>query len=82
MKIGIIGCGTISSAYFGGAQRTDILEIKACADIRPEAAQAQAKRHNCQAFTVDELLADVSGRWQLGRGGNPSSEQCSDDRRD
>ena len=58
MKIGIIGCGTISGAYFGGAQKTDILEIKACADIRMEAAQAQAKRHNCQACTVDELLAD------------------------
>ena len=58
MKIGIIGCGTISGAYFQGARKTDILEIKACADIRPEAAQAQAERHNCRAYTVDELLAD------------------------
>ncbi len=58
MKIGIIGCGTISGAYFQGARKTDILEIKACADIRPEAAQAQAERHNCQAYTVAELLAD------------------------
>ena len=58
MNIGIIGCGTISGAYFNGAQKTDILAIKACADIRPEAAQGQAKRHNSQALTVDELLAD------------------------
>ena len=58
MKIGIIGCGTISGAYFNGAQKTDILEIKACADIRLDAAQRQAERHNCQAYTVDELLAD------------------------
>ena len=44
MKIGIIGCGTISSAYFEGARKTDILEIKACADLRVEAAQAQAEK--------------------------------------
>ena len=58
MKIGIIGCGTISSAYFEGARRTDILEIKACADLRPEAAQAQAQKYNAHACSVDELLAD------------------------
>ena len=58
MKIGIIGCGTISGAYFEGARRTDILEIKACADLQMEAAQAQAKRYNAHACTVDELLAD------------------------
>ena len=58
MKIGIIGCGTISSAYFEGARKTDILEIKACADLRMEAAQAQAERYNSHACTVDELLAD------------------------
>ena len=58
MKIGIIGCGTISSAYFEGARKTDILKIKACADLRMEAAQAQAEKYNCHACTVDELLAD------------------------
>ena len=58
MKIGIIGCGTISGAYFEGARKTDILEIKACADLRTEAAQAQAERYNSHACTVDELLAD------------------------
>ena len=58
MKIGIIGCGTISGAYFEGARKTDILEIKACADLRMEAAQAQSERYNCDARTVNELLAD------------------------
>lgn len=58
MKIGIIGCGSISGAYFGGAQKTDALEIKSCADIRMEAAQNAAKKYSCQAVTVDELLAD------------------------
>lgn len=58
MKIGIIGCGNISGAYFGGAQKTDVLEIKSCADIRMEAAKNAAEKHGCQAVTVDELLAD------------------------
>ena len=58
MKIGIIGCGNISGAYFGGAQKTEALEIKSCADIRMEAAQNAAERYGCQAVTVDELLAD------------------------
>ena len=58
MKIGIIGCGTISSAYFEGARKTDILEIKACADLRMAAAQTQAEKYNCQAYTVDQLLTD------------------------
>ena len=58
MKIGIIGCGVISGAYFEGARKTDILQIKACADLRMEAAHAQAEKYNCEARTVDELLAD------------------------
>ncbi len=58
MKIGIIGCGSISGAYFGGASKTDLLEIKSCADIRMEAAKAASERNGCQAVTVDEMLAD------------------------
>ena len=58
MKVGIIGCGNISGAYFGGAQKTDVLEIKSCADIRMEAAKSAAEKYGCQAVTVDELLAD------------------------
>ncbi|MBD3182066.1 gfo/Idh/MocA family oxidoreductase [Candidatus Poribacteria bacterium] len=58
MKIGIIGCGSISGAYFGGATNTDVLEIKSCADIRMEAAKSAAERYGCQAVTVDEMLAD------------------------
>ena len=58
MKIGIIGCGTISGAYFEGARKTDILEIKACADLRMAAAHAQAEKYNSHACSVDELLAD------------------------
>lgn len=58
MQIGIIGCGNISGAYFGGAKKTNILTIKSCADIRMEAAKNAAEKHGFQAVTVDELLAD------------------------
>ncbi len=58
MKIGIIGCGAISGAYFGGAQNTNALKIKSCADIRMEAAQEAADAWGCQAVSVDALLAD------------------------
>ena len=58
MKIGIIGCGNISRAYFGGAQNTDALEIKSCADVRMEAARAAGGKWGCQAVSVDDLLAD------------------------
>ncbi len=58
MKIGIIGCGTISGAYFEGARKTNILDIVACADIRMEAAQAQADKYGCRASTLEQLLAE------------------------
>ena len=58
MKIGIIGCGKISGAYFGGAAHARNLEIKACADLRMETAEAAAAEHGCAAMTVDRLLAD------------------------
>jgi len=58
MKIGIVGCGSISHAYFEGAQNTDVLEIKSCADIRMDAAKSAAERYGCQAVTIDEMLAD------------------------
>jgi len=58
MKIGIIGCGKISQAYFNGAVKAPNLKIKACADLRLEAAKAAAEQNGCAAMTVDDLLAD------------------------
>ena len=68
MKIGIIGCGTISGAYFEGARKTDILEIKACADLRMEAAHAQAEKYNCDARAVDEYLHHTHAAGALSQG--------------
>lgn len=58
VKVGLIGCGNISQAYFTGCQRYDILDLVACADLDPTRAQAKATAHNLRALTVDALLAD------------------------
>jgi predicted dehydrogenase len=58
IKVGIIGCGNISNAYFKGCAPFDILEIVACADVDMERAHAKAAEHGVKAYTVDELLAD------------------------
>ncbi|MFD0670639.1 Gfo/Idh/MocA family protein [Cohnella sp. GCM10027633] len=59
--VGVIGCGVISNIYlknltglFGG-----IVEVKAVADLMPEAARKQADKYGIPfAYTPDELFAD------------------------
>jgi predicted dehydrogenase len=58
IRVGIIGCGNISQAYFNGAKLFEVLEVVSCADINPEVAWAKAKENNCLAQTVEELLAN------------------------
>jgi len=58
VRVGIIGCGNISQAYFNGAKLFEVLEVVACADLNPEAAKAKAAENGCVAQTVDELLAN------------------------
>jgi predicted dehydrogenase len=58
MTIGIIGCGNISNTYLKGAARSDLIEIKAVADIDADAASRRASAYNVQAVPVDALLAD------------------------
>jgi predicted dehydrogenase len=58
-KIGIVGCGNISGVYFSGAQKLQILETVACADIALDRAKAKAEEFGVpKACTPDELLAD------------------------
>ena len=56
-KIGIIGCGTISGAYFRAARLFPVLELIACADLNREAAERAAKTWGVEALSVEELLA-------------------------
>ena len=58
VRVGIIGCGNISHAYFNGAKLFEVLEVVACADLNAEAAKAKAAENGCAAQTVDELLAN------------------------
>ncbi|MCC6415079.1 MAG: Gfo/Idh/MocA family oxidoreductase [Opitutaceae bacterium] len=58
VKVGLIGCGNISQAYFVGCKRYNILDLVACADLEFSRAQAKAASHGVRALTVDELLAD------------------------
>lgn len=57
-QIGIIGCGNISKAYFNACARFPFLNVKACADLMPAAAEAKAAEYGCAALSVEALLAD------------------------
>jgi len=54
--VGIIGCGVISGSYLRFAPLFKGLEMRAVADIVPEAAQKRATEFNTRARTVDDLL--------------------------
>ncbi len=62
-KIGIIGCGKISAAYFAGCKAYEILDIVACADLDLALAERTARDQGL-AFggSVEDLLArtDIS----------------------
>lgn len=58
MNIGIIGCGNIFGAYGRGCQMFRSLNLRACADLNPEAAAAKASEFSLEAMSVSDLLAD------------------------
>ncbi|HEY8382617.1 MAG TPA: Gfo/Idh/MocA family oxidoreductase [Microvirga sp.] len=57
LNVGIVGCGNISGIYLQNIPAYRGLNLIACADVRPEAAQAQAARHGIEVHSVDDLLA-------------------------
>ena len=59
-KVGIIGCGNISSIYLKNCQQVfEILEVAACADLIEQRAADQAEKFGvAKACSVEELLAD------------------------
>ena len=54
--IGVVGCGVISKAYLKAAQRFPILELKAVADMRSEAAEARGAEFGVPGMRVDQML--------------------------
>ena len=63
LGIGFIGTGNISSAYLRAMLGHEtmagfpVLDIKALADMRPEAAQARAAEFGLKSMSIDEMLA-------------------------
>lgn len=57
LGVGVIGCGNISAAYMRLAPLFRGIEVRACADVTPEAAKARAQEYGLRAETVDALLA-------------------------
>jgi len=57
IRIGIIGCGNISQAYFDAAKKFEILKVVACADIKTSFARSKAKENGVKALSVKNLLA-------------------------
>jgi predicted dehydrogenase len=57
IKIGIIGCGHISSIYMKNIPTFDHLELVACADLEINKANTQAQKYRIpEVYTVKELL--------------------------
>lgn len=61
VRVGVIGCGAISGAYFKHAQSFPILKMAACADLVPEAAKRKADEFGIpKVMKVEQLLKDES----------------------
>lgn len=60
MKIGVIGCGNISSNYIRNSRQYDNIVFSAFADLDLDRAKAKAEEYGngAKACTVDEILAD------------------------
>lgn len=60
LRVGFIGCGNISNAYFNGFKPfPHLVEVTACADLDVQRAKAKAAEHGVdKGCSVGELLAD------------------------
>jgi len=57
LRIGVVGCGSISAAYLRNAPLFRGVEIIACADINAEAAARRAAEFGLRAMDVNTLIA-------------------------
>ena len=56
-RVGIIGCGGIAQVHAQVLSNMEEVELAACADIRPERAQALAEKHGLHAYSsLEEML--------------------------
>ena len=55
MKVGVIGTGAISNAYFNHMKNYPVLDVVACADLNMDAAREKAEKHEVPlVLEVDE----------------------------
>lgn len=59
LGVGIIGCGDIAEHYLKLAPMFNSIDVRACADIRHEAAKARADQFGVKALSVEELLSSA-----------------------
>jgi predicted dehydrogenase len=57
MRVGIIGCGNISDIYATNSRLFKDIDIVACADISPQAADRVATKFALRKMSVDGLLS-------------------------
>jgi len=57
MRVGIIGCGNISDIYVRNAKLFNDIEMIACADINPAAAERLASKYSLREMNVEAILA-------------------------
>ena len=57
LRVGVVGCGVISGAYFAATRQFPVLNITACADLDRSAAERAASQWGVAALSVGELLA-------------------------
>lgn len=59
VKVGVIGCGHVSSEYFQSFSQHEEIELYACADLNQELAAKQGAAFDIpKVYTPDALLAD------------------------
>ena len=56
-RIGLIGCGIISSRYIENIVKIPEIELVACADVVASAAEARGETYGLNVLSPDELLA-------------------------
>jgi predicted dehydrogenase len=59
VKVGVVGCGSVSVQYFSQARRFPILDIAACCDLDMNLAAARSRDFAiARPCTLEQLLAD------------------------
>ncbi|WP_321163770.1 Gfo/Idh/MocA family oxidoreductase [Halorubrum saccharovorum] len=56
LSVGVLGCGTISDAYFSSDDQFDCFEITACADLDSERSAAKADEYRITSYDTESLL--------------------------